>query len=297
MSTIRTAWRFFVVVVMFLYAGIELRITSPKTRTDRAAWLSRFCARVLRAMDVTWTTSGPVPTSGAVLANHLSFLDMLIHSALRPCVFVSKIELRSTPLLGWMSMMSGTVYVVRGGGGSGRRRFEGMAEGFRDGLPVIFFPEGTTSLGDEPTMPFRSGLISKSIEAGAPITASFIRYQLSPRDLAEGKTLRHDLHWGEVPLAAQAWRFLALHNVSAHVRFADAPIAFSEKALHNRKQAALESREAVVSLGLPNVDTESRIDSNPPCVSPIVSRPGAIPSPPDIATITRCSNTYFQHRC
>jgi lyso-ornithine lipid O-acyltransferase len=236
------------VVAMFLYAGVELAITRPHTRPERAAWLSRFCARVLRALDVTYTLNGPVPQSGAVVSNHLSSLDILLHSAMRPCVFVSKIELRSAPLLGWMSMMSGTVYVARGAGGSASKAAEGMAKGFRDGLPVVFFPEGTTGVGDELAMPFRSGLIAQTIEAEAPMIPVFISYTISARDTAAGKTLRQDVHWGPQSLPAHVWRLVSLHGIHATVQFADQPIIFSEAAIADRKIAAAEAREAVIHL-------------------------------------------------
>jgi 1-acyl-sn-glycerol-3-phosphate acyltransferase len=248
LSFFRSLWRFGVIVAMFLYAAGELIVTRPRNRRERATWLSRFCARVLRAIDVTYTVNGPIPQSGAVISNHLSSLDILLHSAMRPCVFVSKIELRSAPLLGWMSFMSGTVYVARGQGGSASKAAEGMAKGFRDGLPVVFFPEGTTGVGDEIAMPFRSGLIAQSIEAEAPIVPAFITYALSPRDLAAGKTLRDDVHWGSHSLLDHVWRFVSLHGVHATIQFADAPIAFSPEAVVNRKIAAAEAREAVIRL-------------------------------------------------
>ena len=199
-------------------------------------------------MGVKYGTEGIVPTHGAVISNHLTFLDILLHSAVRPCVFVSKIELRKTPLLGWMSFMSGTVYVVRGGGGSAAAAAEGMAKGFRDGLPIVFFPEGTTGVGDETAMPFRSGLIAQTIEAAAPMTASFVTYTLSARDLQAGKSLREDVHWGPQSLLQQIWRFCSLHDLGATVRFAPAPIQFSNEAAGNRKTAANEARQAVIAL-------------------------------------------------
>ncbi len=246
---------------MFAYAGVELVVTRPRTRPDRAAWLNRFCARTLRALDIAYTLAGPVPQSGAVISNHLSTLDILLHSAMRPCVFVSKAELRATPVLGWMSMMSGTVYVARGQGGSASKAAEGMAKGFRDGLPVVFFPEGTTGVGDVPAMPFRSGLLAQSIEAGAPIVPAFIAYALSPRDVAAGKTLSQDVHWGPQSLLHHVWRLLSLHSLHATIRFGDAPIAFTEAAVANRKVAAVEAREAVVQLSASpyrNDETEVR---------------------------------------
>ncbi len=248
MSFFRTVWRAFVVVAYFLYAAVELVIARPRTRPQRAAWLSRFCGRVLRAMDVTYTTDGTVPQQGAVISNHLTFLDILLHSAMRPCVFVSKMELRSTPLLGWMSMMSGTVYVARGRGGSASKAAEGMAKGFRDGLPVVFFPEGTTGVGDEAAMPFRSGLLAQAIDADAQVTPGFITYVLSQSDIAAGRTLRNDVHWGPQTLLVQIWRFLSLHRLHAHVEFADQPVSFSPAAIADRKTAAIEARVAVIRL-------------------------------------------------
>lgn len=248
LSFLRNIWRAFLVVSYFAYAAAELAITRPHTRPERAAWLTRFCQRILRALKVTYSVNGPVPLQGAVISNHLTFIDILLHSAIRPCVFVSKIELRSQPLLGWMSMMSGTVYVARGRGGSASKAAEGMAKGFRDGLPVVFFPEGTTGVGDEAAMPFRSGLLAQAIDVGAPVTAGFISYAIPPKDIAEGRTLRHDVHWGPQGFLDHIWSFLSLHGLHATMQFADAPIAFSEAAVANRKVAAVEARDAVIRL-------------------------------------------------
>ena len=236
------------VIAHFTYASAELVITRPKTRAARAAWLGAFCARVLRSMDITYDTIGPIPTSGAVISNHLTYTDILLHSAMRPCVFVAKAELRQTPVLGWMSMMSGTVYVARGQGGSAAKAAEGMAKGFRDGLPVVFFPEGTTGVGDQPTLSFRSGLIAQTIEAAAPMRAAFIHYTLSPTDAAAGKTLRRDVHWGPESLVTHLWGFLGLHELHATVHFAADPILFSPAAVADRKIAAEEARQAVAAL-------------------------------------------------
>ncbi len=248
MSFFRNLWRAFLIVAYFGYATVELMIVRPHSRPERAAWLSRFCARTLRAMDVHYTVNGPIPTSGAVVSNHLTYIDILLHSAINPCVFVSKAELRKTFLLGWMSMMSGTIYVARGAGGSASKAAEGMAKGFRDGLPVVFFPEGTTGVGDEVAMPFRTGLIAQTIDAGAPMTASFITYALSAQDLAAGKTLRNDVHWGPQTMLAHIQSFLSLHHLHATVQFAEAPISFTAEAVANRKIAAVEARQAVIHL-------------------------------------------------
>ncbi len=241
-------WRLVKVVSHFGYAAVELAIKRPHSRPDRAAWLSTFCRRVLRAMDIGFTTEGTVPMEGAVITNHLSYVDIMVHSATRPCVFVSKIEVRKMPLLGWMSMMAGTVYVERGAGGSAQTAAVTMAKGFRDGLPVVFFPEGTTGVGDVPAMPFRSGLLAQALAAEVDVTPGFIRYELSAKDAARGKTVRNDVAWGSQSFQAHIWNFMALGPVRATVRFGAGPIAFSPAALRDRKVAAGEAREAVLAV-------------------------------------------------
>jgi 1-acyl-sn-glycerol-3-phosphate acyltransferase len=248
LSFFRRIYRLLAVVFVFATSIVEVLIKRPRTRAQRAAWLCQIGNRLCRTQDITFSTVGPVPTSGAVISNHLSYTDILIHAAMRPCVFVSKAELRKTPVFGWVSMMAGTVYVVRGGGGSAAQAAAGMAKGFRDGLPVVFFPEGTTGVTDVPVLPFRSGLIAQSIEAGAPIVPCFIHYDLTPYDLARGKSVRNDVAWGSQTLWQHIWNFLDLHGLHATIRFAPEPIAFSPEAIANRKIAAREAQAAVVGL-------------------------------------------------
>ncbi len=232
----------------FAVSLTELLVRRPATRRARAEWLTKFCRRVLRVAGVAWSTSGQVPEHGAVITNHLTYVDIVVHAALRPCVFVSAIEIRRMPLIGWISMMAGTVYVTRGAGGSAAKAAGGMAEGFHDGLPVVFFPEGGTGLGDEPLLPLHSGLLATALEAGAPVTPGFLRYRVSDADRAAGRTERADVHWGKQTLPAHLWNLLGLHGVHAHLTFQNGPIAFSPAAFADRKIATEEARIALLQL-------------------------------------------------
>lgn len=236
------------IVWTFAYSITELLVRRPASRFDRAAWLSRFCRRALLAVDISWTAIGPVPAQGAVISNHLTYIDVMVLAALRPCSFVAAIEIRRMPLIGWLSMMAGTVYVERGAGGSAARAAGSMAESFRDGVPIVFFPEGGTGVGDDPLLPLRSGLLATTLEAGATVTPGYLHYELSPEDIAEGRSTREDVHWGTQTLPAHIWNFLGVHKLTATIRFAPAPIAFSPEALANRKIAADEARGALLAL-------------------------------------------------
>lgn len=152
------------------------------------------------------------------------------------------------PIFGWVSFMAGTVYVERGAGGSAAKAAQGMAKGFRDGLPVVFFPEGTTGVGDEDVMPFHTGLLAQALDAEVPVTPGFIHYELSPEDKAEGRTPRKDIHWGPQTLSAHLWNLLGLRATKVFVHFAPEPISFTPEARRDRKLAAVEARKAVRTL-------------------------------------------------
>ncbi len=264
MSFFRKLFRLALVCFDFAYEIVWVFFNRPKTRAQRAAWLTRLTRRVMKTINLTFTTIGPVPQSGAVISNHLTFFDIFFHSALRPCVFIAKIELRKIPLLGWISMMTGTVYVSRGAGGSAAKAAEGMGQGFRDGLPVVFFPEGTTGVDHKAIMSFRSGLLAQAIMLQQPIICAYIKYEFSPADLAAGRTPQHDFYWGRQSLPRLIWDFLDLHKVHAIVKFAEQPVAFSPEAIANRKIAAEEARVAMLTLaGLP-ADSPAPLPEFPP---------------------------------
>ena len=234
---------------LFAGAALELVITRPKTRCARAEWLHRFCARSLRVMRFSFVVRGEFPESGTVISNHLSYVDIILFAGIRPCVFAAKAEIAAWPVLGWMTTMAGAVYVERGRGRSAVEAADGMREAYDAGLPVMFFPEGVTNNSDE-LLPFQSGLLAMALASGRPVTAAHLRYRM-PAELNEGRSVSEDVCWGERPLLEHVWGLLSLREVSAEVRFADAPIEFvrMEHAGMERKRAAVDARAAVAELG------------------------------------------------
>ena len=248
MGFVRSVWGSAKVVSIFLFYAAELIVTRPKTREKRANWLHRFCGTLRRQMHISVTVeSGRFPDGGgAVISNHLGYADIIVYAALHDCVYCAKQEIRSWPIVGWMTMMAGTVFIDRGHGGSAVGATSRMQATVEAGLPVLFFPEGTTSNGDG-LLPFHSGLLQQALTIHAPITAARIRYTLD-RPNAPGITVRDDVHyWGDINILKHLFRFCSLQGVHAHIRFAESPIQFSMP--DDRKAAAMEAREQVLALG------------------------------------------------
>jgi 1-acyl-sn-glycerol-3-phosphate acyltransferase len=231
---------------IFAYATLELIVRRPATPRQRADWLHQFCIRMLREMGIATRIEGQFPPRGVVVSNHLGYLDIIVFAAAHPCAFVSKAELANLPLLGWMTTMAGTVYVERGSGGSALRARQGMQAAANAGVPVVFFPEGTTTDGST-LLPFHSGLLAQAIAAGQPVTAAHVRYRLT-QDNGPGVTIRsHVGYWDDTPLFQHIFRLLAVRGIEVELRIAAAPIAFSAPA--DRKLAAEQARAAVMELG------------------------------------------------
>ncbi len=246
MNFFRAVGRGLVVVAIIAAGCIELMVRRPKTRMERAEWLNRVCRRAIRLLGVEVRVEGRFPESGALISNHLSYADIVVLASLHPCVFVSKVEIASWPVVGWMTTMAGTVYVARGHGGSAMKARAGMQAALDAKVPVVFFPEGTTSNGSG-LLKFHSGLLGQVMEGGAAVRVAFLRYSLTA-DNGPGVSVSEDVCWGDRGMGEHVFKFLGLRGVCATVRFAEEPIAFSRVGLH-RKEAAVEARAAMAALG------------------------------------------------
>lgn len=92
-----------------------------------------------------------------LLANHTSWLDILVIGGSTGCRFVSKDNLGHA-LIHWLSDQNQTVYVRRDSRRSSKDQALAIAEALRHRQPVALFPEGTTGPGYR-LLPFRSALL------------------------------------------------------------------------------------------------------------------------------------------
>jgi len=232
-------------------AGLQLMLHPPRNQREGAEWLHNFCARVIAGFGITITAEGAMPARGALISDHLSYLDIIVYAALEPVVFFAKAELEHAPIIGKMATAAGTVYVERGAGGSAMRARAGLISAADLGVPVLFFPEGTTTNGTH-LLPFHSGLLGETMAAEEPITVAHIHYTLD-QDNGPGVSVEDDVcYWGDTTLLQSIFRFLRVKGAHAWVRIAPAPIAFSPEALANRRVAAVEARNEMLALAGPS---------------------------------------------
>lgn len=201
-------------------------------RRRRARWLQTLSRRLLRVLGVRLEVSGPVPTQGVLVSNHLSYLDILVYAALAPAVFVAKAEVSRWPIVGRLARTAGTVFLRRE-----RRQDVARVNGLiRSALEVkalvIVFPEGTSS-GGEGVLPFRSSLLEPATLSGTPVTAAAIRYRLDAGDPSE-----EVCYWRDMTLLPHLVNLAGKPAVRASVRFGEpASRQLSRKALASQLHA------------------------------------------------------------
>jgi 1-acyl-sn-glycerol-3-phosphate acyltransferase len=206
-------------------------------RKWRAEWLHRNCKEAIRRLGIELRVDGPIPESGMVVSNHLSYLDILMLSAAFPCIFVSKSEVRSWPLFGWLAQLGGTIFVDRTQRSATPRVRHHIEEVLQGGVPVVLFPEGTSSDGSR-VLPFRSALFEPAVRLNLQVTPAHIHYAV-----AGGSSATDVCYWGEMPLVPHLFRLLSKAKITGCIRISGRPRTYS-----NRKVAAVRARDEVVTL-------------------------------------------------
>lgn len=167
-----------VVVGLFL---ATLRLLSTTWRDRALQPVARHWFRcVLRVMGVHQQIIGS-PAEGPVLvaANHVSWLDIAVLGAHVGAGFVSKSEVANWPLVGWLAREGGTLFIHRGKHESAEHIAHDMTARLAARNRVLFFPEGTTSDGQQ-VRRFKNRLFQPALHANAPVQPVAIRYAKGP---------------------------------------------------------------------------------------------------------------------
>src|SRR5205823_1842121 len=90
-------WRAFAVIFFSLCALVQNVITTscgrrPRCLQARAAWLHRWSRFACRVLGIRITTHGDMPSSGLLVSNHLSYLDVVVLSSIRRCYFALRLQ-------------------------------------------------------------------------------------------------------------------------------------------------------------------------------------------------------------
>jgi 1-acyl-sn-glycerol-3-phosphate acyltransferase len=210
---VRTVFRGVHLAAVLATATVDSWLQSRSATVEqRAAYAQRWSRNLLRAVRVEVDAQGPLAPAGWLVANHLSYLDILVLASVQPFIFVAKSEVAQWPIFGRMSRSAGTAFIERRRRTDVARVLEELRTLVASGIPIVVFPEGTSSDGSQ-VLPFHPGLLEGPAAEGWPVTPAGIAYSVEGGNAAE-----HVCYWGDMTLLPHLGKLLTLDRVVAHLR-------------------------------------------------------------------------------
>ncbi|HAV62487.1 MAG TPA: 1-acyl-sn-glycerol-3-phosphate acyltransferase [Verrucomicrobiales bacterium] len=227
------------VITVVMPLDFLFNVLLPGRRNDqraRSRLLHRWAKFSAGLFGCRVTTHGRVPDHGLCVSNHLSYLDIPAYGSVAPMVFVSKADVRRWPLFGAWAAMCGTLFIKRENKGHVADVGDQMEVVLKTGVPLVVFPEGTSS-GGETVLPFKSSLFQPAIDHQWPVTPMWIGYELDNGTVAEDVA-----YWGDMTLLPHLFNLFTRKGVRATVAFGE-PLepGTNRKELCQRAHAAVEA--------------------------------------------------------
>jgi 1-acyl-sn-glycerol-3-phosphate acyltransferase len=176
----------------------------PHQKSERIQAWARSSLALLR---IDLEVHGSPPTKGPLLlvANHVSWLDIVVLLASCPCRFVSKSEIGQWPVVGTFTRALDTLFITRSSRRDTLRVVHQMAEKLHtdSGMVLAIFPEGTTSNGLQ-VLPFHANLFQAAISANAPVQTVALRFE----DAASGQHSLAACYIDDDTFLGSMWRTL-----------------------------------------------------------------------------------------
>jgi 1-acyl-sn-glycerol-3-phosphate acyltransferase len=117
----------------------------------------------------------PMPEATLFVANHVSWVDIVLLHSQRMMGFVAKREIAGWPVVGWLAGRGETIFHQRGSQESLGGVLHEMLARLRAGRSVGVFPEGRTRDGRE-VGPFHARIFLAAVEAGVAVQPVALRY-------------------------------------------------------------------------------------------------------------------------
>ena len=177
------------------------------------------------------SVGAPIGRHTLIVANHTSWLDILILAGATDCAFVSKDNL-GHGLLHWLADQNSTVYVKRSHVKGAKDQAVALAKALEREKPVAMFPETTTGPGTH-LLPFRSTLLE---------AANYAAKDVAVRPVAiDYEAARAEVGWFHEPGMANVLRILGRRGTLSVTLRLLGPLDRSG----DRKQLAHEARECI----------------------------------------------------
>ena len=172
-----------IVAAILAYIGVSLAfcifLRSDKRLKACTNITSFFCGIGLRILNIRPSLINKetlLPEKNVmIVANHLSYIDVLIVSSYIPTLFITSVEVKLSGFLGLISSLGGSLFVERRNRADLKNEIQSVADKLSRGFNICLFPEATSSDGSG-VLPFKSSMVDAAIIAGKQLAPLCIKY-------------------------------------------------------------------------------------------------------------------------
>lgn len=153
-----------------------------------------------------------------IVGNHLGLLDILVHSATRPALFITSTEMRDTPGLGLLTRMGASLYVNRRNRHQIQSEVSEIRETLLSGFNVVLFPEATSTNGEQ-VLPFKKTLLTAAAGTGIHIRPVVINYRRVNGEPVGLKYRDHVCWYGDQSFVSALLRILSMRRCEVELLY------------------------------------------------------------------------------
>lgn len=251
MTVLRVAFKFvnfLLLVIGYTLTSLFWRVWTRDIIRRRHLYIrtvSFYCRLALRVMNIRVNLI-EVPRenkSFLLIGNHLGILDILVTASQHPTLFITSVDMRHTPGLGFLTEMGGCLYVERRSRSQITREIQEIREALQQGFSVVLYPEGTSTNGER-VLPFKKSLMTAAAGSGVPILPMVINYRKVNGEPMSHKWRDHVFWYGDLAFTPTLFRILSLKSAEVDLEFCEEIHVLSEE---HRREVANQVQKEIVS--------------------------------------------------
>lgn len=182
------------------------------------------CVAFIAGMKIN--VRGQVPQSPFFLvANHLSYMDIVALAAQIDCVFVAKSDVANWTVIGFLCRSIKTIFINRNLRRDIPRVLGSISQAMKEGYGVVLFAEGTSTRG-KTVAPFKPSLLELAAQTELPVHYASITYRV-PQDSPSADT--SICWWGDMTFPKHLFGLFQIREFKVEIIFGAQPIQATDR--------------------------------------------------------------------
>lgn len=170
-------------ILCYILTATSIRLFCPRGVDKRILSTMKFyCVLAVRILGIRVvlknTPKGPWMNQGPrlIVANHMSYLDILAVNSLFPAVNITSIEMKESSFIGLISKLAITIFIERRNRNNIQQELSTVRKHLLQNHQLALYPEGTSTDGSQ-ILKFKRSFFDPAIDTKTPILPLCLRYE------------------------------------------------------------------------------------------------------------------------